>query len=110
MSYSLQTLETPRGSNDPARELLRRFGLRSSLIRFKVINALIAAQRDGHGLGARGVHSAVTVQSAELLFISVREVLKRLCEDGVLCLQVDKRYRFTPLAWDVLLGAEMEVV
>ncbi|MEE1923664.1 fe2+ zn2+ uptake regulation protein [Pseudomonas sp. 148P] len=109
MAYSLQTLESPRGSNDPARELLRRFGLRSSLIRFKVINALIVAQRDGQGLGARGVHCALVAQSRELLFISVREVLKRLCEDGVLCLHVDKRYRFTPLAWEVLLGLGMEV-
>ncbi|MEZ0198186.1 fe2+ zn2+ uptake regulation protein, partial [Pseudomonas qingdaonensis] len=46
-----------RIGNEQIRELLRTFGLRTSLIRLKVIDALYAADRNGRSIGVRGVHA-----------------------------------------------------
>lgn len=91
-----------RSSNEHIRELLRFYGLRTSLIRFKVLNALIAAALDGHAIGVRGVHAYLVSLSVGMTFVSVREVLKRLCDEGVILLQADKNYRITDEAWAML--------
>ncbi|TKJ83158.1 fe2+ zn2+ uptake regulation protein [Pseudomonas koreensis] len=94
--------ECDRSANAHIRELLRHFGLRTSLIRFKVINALVVAGRDGHGIGVNGVHAFVESSSPELSFVSVREVLKRLGEEGLIVLGSDKTYRFSSAAMELL--------
>lgn len=94
--------EFDRSANTYIRELLRHFGLRTSLIRFKVINALVVAGRDGHGIGVNGVHTFVESSSPELSFVSVREVLKRLGEEGLIVLGSDKTYRFSSEAMELL--------
>ncbi|CAI8726587.1 Fe2+ zn2+ uptake regulation protein [Pseudomonas sp. IT-196MI5] len=91
-----------RSSNAHIRELLRFYGLRASLIRFKVLNALVAATLDGRAVGVRGVHAYLVSLSAGMTFVSVREVLKRLCDEGVILLQADKSYRITDEAWAML--------
>ncbi|MDO7895960.1 fe2+ zn2+ uptake regulation protein [Pseudomonas citrulli] len=91
-----------RCANEPIRDLLRFYGLRTSLIRFKVINALLGAALDGRSMGARGVHAKLAKSSADLSFVSVREVLKRLSEEGVIVFQADKTYCFTAEAWTML--------
>jgi hypothetical protein len=45
LATARQTLECDRNTNTRIRELLRFYGLRTSLIRFKVINALVVAMR-----------------------------------------------------------------
>ncbi|CAI8810632.1 Fe2+ zn2+ uptake regulation protein [Pseudomonas sp. IT-347P] len=95
-------VEFERSANEAVRELLRHFGLRSSLIRFKVINALVAAGRDGHALGVNGVHRFVESSAPELSFVSVREVLKRLSGVGLIVLESSKTYRFSSEAWTTL--------
>ncbi|UVL86351.1 fe2+ zn2+ uptake regulation protein [Pseudomonas sp. B21-028] len=84
------------------RELLRHYGLRTSLIRLKVIDALLVAARDGRSITVRGVHHYLGLFAAELSLISVREVLRRLCEEGVILFQPDKSYRFTREASAIL--------
>jgi hypothetical protein len=91
-----------RSSNDHIRELLRVYGLRTSLIRIKVLNALVAATLDGRAVGVRGVHAYLVSLSAGITFVSVREVLKRLCDEGVILLQADKSYRITDEAWAMM--------
>ena len=91
-----------RSSNAHIRELLRFYGLRASLIRFKVLNALVAATLDERAVGVRGVHAYLVSLSAGMTFVSVREVLKRLCDEGVILLQADKSYRITDEAWAML--------
>ncbi|WP_191486634.1 fe2+ zn2+ uptake regulation protein [Pseudomonas sp. FEN] len=81
-----------RGSNDRIRQLLKHFGLRTSLIRLKVIDALLSAAQDNRRLGVRGVHSYLLELGIPLSFLSVREVLKRLCSEGVVQLNADKSY------------------
>ena len=91
-----------RSSNEHIRELLRFYGLRTSLIRFKVLNALVAATLNERVVGVSEVHAYLVSLSAGMTFVSVREVLKRLCDEGVILLQVDKNYRITDEAWALL--------
>ncbi|MET3457750.1 fe2+ zn2+ uptake regulation protein [Pseudomonas kilonensis] len=91
-----------RGGNDHIRRLLKSFGLRTSLIRLKVIDALLKAANEDRCLGVRGVHSQLLGLDIPLSFLSVREVLKRLCSEGVVTLNADKSYRLHPSAMAVL--------
>lgn len=91
-----------RSSNEHIRKLLRFYGLRTSLIRFKVLNALVVATLNGRVVGVSEVHAYLVSLSAGMTFVSVREVLKRLCDEGVILLQADKSYRITDEAWAML--------
>ncbi|AKK00071.1 MULTISPECIES: fe2+ zn2+ uptake regulation protein [Pseudomonas] len=95
-----------RGGNEHIRRLLKSFGLRTSLIRLKVIDALLKAAEDNHGLGVRGVHSQLLGLDIPLSFLSVREVLKRLCSEGVIVLNPDKSYCLHPKAMAVIEAGE----
>ncbi len=78
--------------------LLKSFGLRTSLVRLKVLDALLVSSEEGHPLGVRGVHSQLLRLDVPLSFLSVREVLKRLCDEGVIDLNDDKTYSLHPRA------------
>ncbi|QXI40625.1 fe2+ zn2+ uptake regulation protein [Pseudomonas xantholysinigenes] len=91
-----------RLGNEQIRELLRTYGLRTSLIRLKVIDALHSADRNGRSIGVRGVHAQLEQLDIPLSFLSVREVLKRLCSEGVISLGHDKCYSLKPEARAVL--------
>lgn len=96
---------TPRGErpgNERIRVLLKSFGLRTSLIRLKVIDALLVAAQSNRRLGVRGVHSQLLDLDVPLSFLSVREVLKRLCAEGVITFNADKSYSLHPQAAAVL--------
>jgi hypothetical protein len=91
-----------RHGNERIRFLLKSFGLRTSLIRLKVIDALLTAAESDRSLGVRGVHSHLLELDIPLSFLSVREVLKRLCSEGVIVLNPDKSYSLDPRAAAVL--------
>lgn len=93
---------TERKSNDRIRCLLKHFGLRTSLIRLKVIDALLTAAADDRKLGVRGVHSHLVELDIPLSFLSVREVLKRLSSEGVITLNADKSYSLHQHASEML--------
>ncbi|MCJ8207542.1 fe2+ zn2+ uptake regulation protein [Pseudomonas sp. RGM2987] len=95
-----------RGGNEQIRRLLKSFGLRTSLIRLKVIDALLKAADDNRCLGVRGVHSELLELDIPLSFLSVREVLKRLYSEGVVSLNPDKSYSLHPKALAVLHAGE----
>lgn len=77
---------------DGIKALLKHFGLRTSLIRLKVLDALLDAHRKEQKIGVRGVHSYLDAHGVNSSFLSVREVLKRLGIDGVILLDADKHY------------------
>jgi Fe2+ or Zn2+ uptake regulation protein len=87
-----------RNGNERIRLLLKSFGLRTSLIRLKVIDALLTAAESERSLGVRGVHGHLLDLDIPLSFLSVREVLKRLCSEGVITLNTDKSYSLHPHA------------
>jgi Fe2+ or Zn2+ uptake regulation protein len=89
---------TERHGNERIRGLLKSFGLRTSLIRLKVIDALLSAAENDRSLGVRGVHSHLLELDIPLSFLSVREVLKRLCSESVIVLNPDKSYSLHPQA------------
>ncbi len=91
-----------RAGNERIRVLLKSFGLRTSLIRLKVIDALLVAAQSNRRLGVRGVHSQLLDLDVPLSFLSVREVLKRLCAEGVITFNADKSYSLHPQAAAVL--------
>ncbi|VVM52998.1 fe2+ zn2+ uptake regulation protein [Pseudomonas fluorescens] len=91
-----------RHGNERIRLLLKSFGLRTSLIRLKVIDALLVAAQSERRLGVRGVHSQLLDLDIPLSFLSVREVLKRLCAEGVITFNEDKSYSLHPQAAAVL--------
>ncbi|XHF33740.1 fe2+ zn2+ uptake regulation protein [Pseudomonas chlororaphis] len=91
-----------RHGNERIRLLLKSFGLRTSLIRLKVIDTLLVAAEDDRRLGVRGVHSQLLDLDIPLSFLSVREVLKRLCAEGVITFNDDKSYSLHPQAAAVL--------
>ena len=88
--------------NQRIRHLLKCFGLRTSLIRLKVIDALLTAADNRRTLGVRGVHRHLLELGIPLSFLSVREVLKRLCSEGVITLNSDKSYSLHEEAAKVL--------
>ena len=90
--------------NQRIRHLLKCFGLRTSLIRLKVIDALLTAADNQRTLGVRGVHSHLLELGIPLSFLSVREVLKRLCSEGVITINADKSYSLHEEAAKVLEG------
>ncbi|MCP3752857.1 fe2+ zn2+ uptake regulation protein [Pseudomonas sp. SBB6] len=102
MTENTEAGENERPGNEHIRELLKAFGLRTSLIRLKVIDALHMADRNGRSIGVRGVHSQLEQLDIPLSFLSVREVLKRLCAEGVISLGSDKCYSLNPQARAVL--------
>lgn len=104
MGSSLFTQRTERHGNERIRVLLKSFGLRTSLIRLKVIDALLTAAENDRSLGVRGVHSQLLDLDIPLSFLSVREVLKRLCSEGVIVLNPDKSYSLHPQAAALLHG------
>jgi hypothetical protein len=91
-----------RPGNEHIRLLLKSFGLRSSLVRLKVLDALLAAGQEGKALGVRGVHGHLLRLDVPLSFLSVREVLKRLCDEGVISLDADKTYSLNTRATEWL--------
>ena len=96
--------KVPEQGNQRIRHLLKCFGLRTSLIRLKVIDALLTAADNQRTLGVRGVHSHLLELGIPLSFLSVREVLKRLCTEGVITLNADKSYSLHEQAAKVLEG------
>jgi hypothetical protein len=102
MGVSAFEPRTDRHRNERIRILLKSFGLRTSLIRLKVIDALLTAAESDRSLGVRGVHSQLLDLDVPLSFLSVREVLKRLCSEGVIVLNPDKSYSLHPQSAAIL--------
>lgn len=97
--------DNERHGNEHIRDLLKSYGLRTSLIRLKVIDALHMAARSGRSIGVRGIHSQLEQLDIPLSFLSVREVLKRLCSEGVIRMGSDKCYSLNAEARSILEGA-----
>lgn len=91
--------------NEQIKAMLKHFGLRTSLIRLKVIDTLLQAHQEGARIGVRGVHGRLDCEQLSLSFLSVREVLKRLSQERLLTLHRDKTFSVAPEVLDYL-GAD----
>ncbi|OCX15291.1 Fur family transcriptional regulator [Ectopseudomonas hydrolytica] len=76
------------------RELLHAAGLRTTLTRQKVAAVLYSAGKDG--VSVKDLHQKLAVAGEPLDVRSVRQVLSRLKQKGLLVLQERGRYCFAP--------------
>ncbi|PVZ20277.1 MULTISPECIES: fe2+ zn2+ uptake regulation protein [unclassified Pseudomonas] len=88
--------------NEQIKAMLRHFGLRTSLIRLKVIHTLLQAHLEGAHIGVRGVHGRLQGEQLSLSFVSVREVLKRLTQERLLTRHTDNTFSMTCEVQDYL--------
>ncbi|HEX4550449.1 fe2+ zn2+ uptake regulation protein [Pseudomonas sp.] len=94
--------EFASSANRHIRQMLHAYGLRTSLFRLKVINALVLATQEQRVIGLQDLHAYIEASFSQLTIVGVREVLKRLAEVGVVTLLADRSYSFTPEAWNML--------
>lgn len=90
-------------SNERIRTLLSAYGLRISLIRLKVMNSLLGTTVDGHSRTAYEVYGYLHKSSNELTFVSVRNALKRLDDEGIVITTTDKGYLLSDFALAYML-------
>lgn len=87
--------------NQSIHELLRQRGLRSSLFRLKVIDALYVAACEGRIVGVHDVHAGFEHMAVTL--VSVREVLRRLKDVGLINCSEEGGYTLSSEAYDILV-------
>lgn len=74
------------------RELLRAVGLRCSMPRLKVVEALYAADEE-QGISSRELHQQLSEAGEPLSLVSVRQVLRRMEDRGMVQATGRSRYR-----------------
>ncbi|MFV9682707.1 transcriptional repressor [Pseudomonas sp. NY15367] len=95
---STQTLPSRSVSAAPdarqCREWLQAVGLRFSMPRLKVVEALASAN-DEQGMSARELHRQLGEAGEPLSLVSVRQVLRRMEENGLVQTTGRSRYRLS---------------
>ena len=95
---STQTLPSRSVSAGPdtrqCREGLQAAGLRFSMPRLKVVEALYSAN-DEQGISARELHRQLSEAGEPLSLVSVRQVLRRMEENGLVQATGRSRYRLS---------------
>ena len=76
------------------REWLQAVGLRFSMPRLKVVEALCGAN-DEQGVSARELHRQLNEAGEPLSLVSVRQVLRRMEENGLVQTTGRSRYRLS---------------
>ncbi|WP_449430500.1 fe2+ zn2+ uptake regulation protein [Pseudomonas putida] len=84
-------------SHQPIHELLHQHGLRSSLLRLKVIDALYAAAKLGKPVGTHALHAQLDIP-----LVSVRGALRRLKKVGIVSYHSGWTYSLTAEARNFL--------
>lgn len=79
----------------PYRELLQAVGLRCSMPRLKVVEALCGADEE-QGISSRELHRQLSEAGEPLSLVSVRQVLRRMQDRGMVQATGRSRYRLVP--------------
>ena len=88
---------TPQSASDSRRQfrqLLQTVGLRCSMPRLKVVEALYGAD-DEQGISSRELHRQLSEAGEPLSLVSVRQVLRRMEENGLVQTTGRSRYRLS---------------
>lgn len=91
----IQTSESSPAENRPFRELLQAVGLRCSMPRLKVVEALYGAD-EVQGISSRELHRQLSEAGEPLSLVSVRQVLRRMQDRGMVQATGRSRYRLAP--------------
>lgn len=85
------------------KNLLQGAGLKVSLVRLKVVEVLLRAQAQGHGLSSRALYVELQQADEQISLLTVRQVLGRLCSCGLIERHSDGCY------WLLLPGAPVSL-
>ncbi len=81
--------------NQLLKNRLRRAGLRTSLPRLKVLDALRQATQERGGASARALHAELVGAGLPISLAGVRQVICRLSSQGVIAHEAKNRYTFS---------------
>lgn len=78
------------------RQMLQDAGLKASLPRLKVLEILCDAQNEDGGISTRLLHQRLNAAGEPLSLVSVRQVLGRMLESGLVVPEGHKGYALAP--------------
>ncbi|TRX76639.1 hypothetical protein [Pseudomonas mangiferae] len=81
--------------NQQLKERLRQAGLKTSLPRLKILDALHQATLDKGGSSARALHADLVEAGLPISLGGVRQVICRLSSHGVIIHEAKNRYSFS---------------
>ncbi|MFZ6048860.1 hypothetical protein ACFW0H_22405 [Pseudomonas sp. CR3202] len=87
------------------RQMLQQAGLKTSLPRLKVLEILCLASLEGDDIASRVLHERLVEAGEPLSLASVRQVLGRMVESGLVVAQGGSRYCLAPV-WEASLVAQ----
>ncbi|WP_280325135.1 hypothetical protein [Pseudomonas sp. BN102] len=87
------------------RRMLQQAGLKTSMPRLKVLEILCLAALQGGGLSSRLLHEHLVEAGEPLSLASVRQVLGRMVEGGLVVAQGGSRFCLAP-AWEAAISPQ----
>lgn len=87
------------------RQMLQQAGLKTSMPRLKVLEILCLASLEGSDIPSRGLHERLVEAGEPLSLASVRQVLGRMVDSGLVVAPGGSRYGLAP-AWEASLAAQ----
>ncbi|WP_242443151.1 hypothetical protein [Pseudomonas sp. LFM046] len=87
------------------RLMLQEAGLKTSMPRLKVLEMLCLVSLDGSDIRSRVLHERLVEAGEPLSLVSVRQVLGRMVESGLVVAGGGGRYRLAP-AWAAAISAQ----
>jgi Fe2+ or Zn2+ uptake regulation protein len=87
------------------RRMLQQAALKTSLPRLKVLEMLCLAALHGGGISSRLLHERLVEAGEPLSLVSVRQVLGRLVEGGLVVVQGGSRFCLAP-AWRATISPQ----
>jgi hypothetical protein len=87
------------------RMMLQEAGLKTSMPRLKVLEMLCLASLQGGGISSRHLHERLVEAGEPLSLVSVRQVLGRMVESGLVVAQGGSRFCLAP-AWEATISPQ----
>ncbi|MBD2838928.1 hypothetical protein ID144_17940 [Pseudomonas sp. JM0905a] len=87
------------------RQMLQQSGLKTSMPRLKVLEILCLASLDGGNISSRVLHERLVGAGEPLSLVSVRQVLGRMVDSGLVVALGGSRYCLAP-SWEAKISAQ----
>ncbi|HBN9705166.1 transcriptional repressor [Pseudomonas aeruginosa] len=92
-------------THSPVKQMLKEAGLKMSLARLKVIDALWEASGEQGRVPIRTLHRRLSETGTPLSLVSIRQVLGRLVESGLVTLDAQDVYSPGKASWGGAAGS-----
>ncbi|MDE3735239.1 MULTISPECIES: hypothetical protein [Pseudomonas] len=87
------------------RQMLQQAGMKTSMPRLKVLEILCLASQEGSDIPSRVLHERLVEAGEPLSLVSVRQVLGRMVDRGLVVAQGASRFRLAP-AWEASISTQ----